>query len=442
MAAKMAELGFTLDASALTIPVADASQPDGAWLNAQTGDLVPGLIEAQFVQPVRWAAAVRQLATATRGKNGSATRVDRIIDVGPGVGVARLVAVALRGSGVMVAAASERVGRDLLLGLAAPGAGKAVNYADFAPRLATLPDGTVVIDNRYTRATGQAPVILGGMTPTTVDVDIVAAAANAGFTAELAGGGQVSEPIFKLRIEELEAKLNPGRDAVLNTLFLDRYLWDMQLGTSRLTQKALAAGRPLRGVTVSAGIPDVEEATQLLRELQRLGAWHNAFKPGTVAQVNQVIAIAEAVPDLTVFMHLEGGKAGGHHSWEDLDELLLSTYHKVRAQPNLVLCVGGGVGDTARGTALLTGAWAEAYGLPRMPVDALIIGTAAMAAAEATTSPQVKQALADARGTDAWVFAGTAEGDVTLGQEPAAGRYPLPGHRRRPLRPPAGHCRW
>ena len=49
------------------------------------------------------------------------------------------------------------------------------------------------------------------MTPTTVDAKIVAAAANAGHWAELAGGGQVTEEIFADRIEELSGLLEPGR---------------------------------------------------------------------------------------------------------------------------------------------------------------------------------------------------------------------------------------
>ena len=43
-------------------------------------------------------------------------------------------------------------------------------------------------------------------------------------------------------------------------------------------------------------------------------------------------------------MQLEGGVAGGHHSWEDLDELLIATYAKIRSFNNVILCVGGGIG--------------------------------------------------------------------------------------------------
>ena len=119
-------------------------------------------------------------------------------------------------------------------------------------------------------------------------------------------------------------------------------------------QRARAAGAPINGVTISAGIPDKAEALALLDELAAAGIWLNAFKPGTVAQVQEVLAIAADTPH-TLWIHLEGGVAGGHHSWEDLDELLLSTYHLIREHENVVLAVGGGIADPERAGALLTG---------------------------------------------------------------------------------------
>ena len=82
------------------------------------------------------------------------------------------------------------------------------------------------------------------MTPTTVDAKIVAAATNAGHWAELAGGGQVTEPIFERRMTEVSALLEPGRAIQFNALFLDPYLWKLQVGGKRLVQKARAAGAP------------------------------------------------------------------------------------------------------------------------------------------------------------------------------------------------------
>ena len=54
------------------------------------------------------------------------------------------------------------------------------------------------------------------------------------------------------------------------------------------------------------------------------------FKPGTVEQIRSVIKIAAEVPTKPVIVHIEGGRAGGHHSWEDLDDLLLATYSELR----------------------------------------------------------------------------------------------------------------
>ena len=51
-----------------------------------------------------------------------------------------------------------------------------------------------------------------------------------------------------------------------------------------------------------------------------------------------------------------------------------------------------------------------------MPVDGILVGTAAMATLEATTSPAVKQLLVDTTGTDHWVGAGKAQGGMASGR--------------------------
>ena len=139
------------------------------------------------------------------------------------------------------------------------------------------------------------------------------------------------------------------------------------------------------------------------------------FKPGTVKQIRQVLAIAREV-DTSVIAHIEGGVAGGHHSWEDLDELLLATYPDLRSVENLVVCVGGGIGTPERAVDYLTGCWAQAHGEAAMPVDGVLIGTAAMATKEATTTDSVKQLLVDTPGITGWVGAGRSDGGITSGR--------------------------
>jgi fatty acid synthase, bacteria type len=369
-------------------------------------DLARAMAESILVDQVDWVAALDDLCAAG---------AHWILDLGPGDILTRLTAPVLRGLGVGIVPAATRGGqRNLFTVGAAPEV--AAPWSSYAPGLITLPDGAVKLSTKFTRLTGRSPMLLPGMTPTTVDARIVAAAANAGHWAELAGGGQVTEEIFTRRIDELTALLAPGRAVQFNALFLDPYLWKLQVGGKRLVQKARAAGAPIDGLVISAGIPDLDEAVALIDELHAAGIAHVTFKPGTVEQIRSVIRIAAEVPTKSVIVHIEGGRAGGHHSWEDLDDLLLGTYSELRSRPNITVCVGGGIGTPERAADYLLGRWSLGYGYPLMPVDGILLGTATMACLEATTSPAVKQLLVDTPGTDAWVGAGKARGGMASGR--------------------------
>ena len=338
-----------------------------------------------------------------------------ILDLGPGDILTRLTAPVIRGLGVGIVPAATRGGqRNLFTVGAVPEVARA--WSTYAPTVVSLPDGRVKLSTKFSRLTGRSPILLAGMTPTTVDAKIVAAAANAGHWAELAGGGQVTEEIFADRIEELSGLLEPGRTYEFNTLFLDPYLWKLQVGGKRLVQKARQSGAAIDGLVISAGIPDLEDAVELIDELNDIGISHVVFKPGTIEQIRSVIRIATEVPTKPVIMHVEGGRAGGHHSWEDLDDLLLATYSELRSRPNITVCVGGGIGTPEQAAEYLSGRWSESYGFPSMPIDGILVGTAAMATLEATTSPSVKRMLVETQGTDQWVGAGKAQGGMASGR--------------------------
>ncbi|MGX9792645.1 fatty acid synthase subunit beta domain-containing protein [Mycobacterium sp. MMS18-G62] len=360
------------------------------------------MTESIFVRPIDWVAEIERL-------HDSGARW--IVDLGPSDTVTRLTAPVIRGLGVGIVPAATRAGqRNLFTVGAEPDVAPA--WSSYKPTTVKLPDGSVKLSTKFTRLTGRSPILLAGMTPTTVDAKIVAAAANAGHWAELAGGGQVTEEIFENRIAELTQLLEPGRAVQFNTLFLDPYLWKLQVGGKRLVQRARQSGAPIDGVVVSAGIPDLEEAVELIDELGSVGIKHVVFKPGTIDQIKSVIKIAAEVPGKDVIVHIEGGRAGGHHSWEDLDDLLLGTYAELRKLPNITVCVGGGIGTPERAAEYLSGRWATEYGFPEMPVDGILVGTAAMATKEATTSPAVKQMLVETTGTDHWISAGKAKGGM------------------------------
>ena len=365
------------------------------------------LARAVLLDPVDWASQVR--AAQARG-------VSWFVDLGPGNVVGRITTDVLEGTGAGIVSAGTLSDIDAL---AVPGEepARTADWSTYAPRLLDLPSGTAV-ETAFSRLTGNSPILLAGMTPTTVDPEIVAAAANAGFWVEMGGGGQVTAEVFASNLAGLQAQLNDGRTAQFNAMFMDRYLWNLQFGGQRVVSKARESGAPLDGVVVSAGIPELDEAPELIATLQSEGFKYIAFKPGTVAQIRHSLQIAKSV-DTTIILHVEDGHAGGHHSWENLDDLLRSTYAEIRREENVILCVGGGIGTPERAADYISGQWALAYDLPLMPVDGVLIGTAAMTAKEAKTQDSVKELLVKTSGVPAseggWVGSGQSKGGMTSG---------------------------
>lgn len=356
-------------------------------------ELALKLANAVLVEPVDWAKQIEKVL------NNVNARELYVLDMGPGEVLGKLTNVLLQGSGAGVVEVGTMNARAKASTTSAAEAEllRTGCWEDFAPRVIDTPAGKKVV-TKFSKLTGKAPVLLAGMTPTTVDPEIVAAAANAGYWAELAGGGQVTEEVFDRNMDSLSKQLQEGATVEFNAMFMDRYLWNLQFGSKRIVPKKRASGAPIDGVVISAGIPELDEAKEIVETLQADGFPYVAFKPGTVEQIRQVVRIAKAVKPATIIAQVEGGSAGGHHSWESLDDLLISTYAQVRECNNLVLVAGGGIGTPSRAADYISGEWSNKYGLPNMPVDAVMIGTAAMTAKEAHTSAQVKRMLVETPG--------------------------------------------
>ena len=389
------------------------------------GDEAARLASTVLVEHVDWAAGMRNLLKS------SSTGDDPlwILDMGPGRVLGRIVSSLAQGTGAGVVDASEGDMRERI-STSDEDPERLQDWNVFLPHVRMV-GGEPRLLTRFSDLTGKPPVLLAGMTPTTVDPGIVAAAANAGYWAELAGGGQVTAEVFDANMDRLSGLLQEGRSIEFNAMYMDRYLWGLQFGSSRIVPRRRAAGAPIDGVVVSAGIPALDEATRLVRDLQAEGFPYVAFKPGTVDQIRQVVAIAKEAAPAAIIMEVEGGQAGGHHSWESLDDLLARTYAQVRACDNIVLVAGGGMGTARIASRYLWGTWSAGRSLPPMPVDAVMIGTAAMTAREALTSPDVKRMLVNTPGLPAstgrdadtdpfaprepWVKAFHVSGDMTSG---------------------------
>jgi fatty acid synthase len=364
------------------------------------------VVRSAMVEMVDWPAQLDRIAD--RGS-------PLVVDLGPGSSMKVLGREHLDGTGATwLSLTTDEEDAAAIR----PGASPAPlgDWSAFVPRLATDSEGQPRLVNRLTEALRCSPVVLAGMTPSTVEAPVVAAAANAGFWSELAGGGQVTAEICWTRFGELQELLAPGAGFHFNALYLDPYLWSLQMGPGGVVRQAIRRGVPISGVTISAGTPPLDEAVRLIEELSADGVEIVTFKPGTVEGIAAVVDIAAALADHTIGIHVEGGLAGGHHSWEDLDALLLDTYADIRRHPNLLLCVGGGIATPADAAKYLLGTWAHRYGRPAMAADGVLIGTAAMATAEACTSQAVKELLVDAPGHRGWVANGDAYGGITSGR--------------------------
>lgn len=368
----LARLGLDFGHVPAKLPVYSCA--DGSRLD-QVSDVQRTLMDIQYTGVVDWPATLASILSAHPG-------LGELWIPGPGPGLRKLTAGLLLGARIRV--------------VAGPDASAPAPSSGSWPEVSTAPDGRVRFSSRFTERTGRKPLILAGMTPTTATARLVAAAANAGYVAELAGGGQVTEGIFRRRLEELATLLAPGATVVLNTLYLDPYLYDLHIRKEGLLFRLKKEGFPLAGFTLTAGLPPVADAVALLDRAAAHGLTVNSFKAGTPEQIEQVIAIAKAAPGHPIIVQLEGGEGGGHHSWYGLRNLLNRSYARLRDLPNVQLAAGGGVRDADDVTALLSGAW---YGgpVPR-PLDAVLVGTLAMACAEAETSPAVKAALVAATG--------------------------------------------
>lgn len=146
----------------------------------------------------------------------------------------------------------------------------------------------------------------------------------------MASGGQVTKEILSDHLGRLGELLEPGRTAQFNTMSLGPYLRSLYSDSRHVVSKKRSAGTPLDGIVIFVGVPELNEAIEPVGHLRSGGFPYVTSKPGTVAQIRQVMQTAcelnEKDADLPPVAMVEGGQAGDHHSWESPPELLFPTY--------------------------------------------------------------------------------------------------------------------
>jgi fatty acid synthase subunit beta len=357
------------------------------------GDIVPTLVRMITRDTVNW-----EKATAFP----DATHV---VDFGPGgisglgiltnrnkegTGVRVILAGVLDGSVQDVGYKSELFDRD---------EERAVILADnwvkeYGPRLIKTSSGQTYVDTKMSRLLGVPPVMVAGMTPSTVPWDFVAATMNAGYHIELAGGGYYNAKTMTAALKKIGNAIPAGRGITVNLIYVNPRAMAWQIP---LLGRLRSEGVPIEGLTIGAGVPSIEVAQEYI---ETLGLKHISFKPGSMEAIQAVINIANANPTFPVLLQWTGGRGGGHHSYEDFHQPVLQMYGRIRRSPNIILVAGSGFGGAEDTYPYLTGAWSKQYGYPPMPFDGCMFGSRMMVAKEAHTSKNAKQAIVDAPGVD------------------------------------------
>ncbi|KAF8473168.1 fatty acid synthase beta subunit dehydratase [Kalaharituber pfeilii] len=399
---------------ALGIPLYETF--DGKDLRDEKGsdNLLPELVRMITNLPVHWEkatifpSATHILDFGPGGTSGLGVLTHRNKD---GTGVRIILAGAMEGTNTEVGYKPELFDRD---------EEDAVKYAvnwvkEHGPKLVQTKQGKTFVDTKFSRLLGRPPIMVAGMTPSTVPWDFVAATMNAGYHIELAGGGYYNEKMLTEALQKIEENTIPGIGITVNLIYVNPRAMAWQVP---LLQKLRSSGVPIEGMTIGAGVPSLEVANEYI---QTLGLKHIGFKPGSVDAIQAVINIAKANPTFPVILQWTGGRGGGHHSYEDFHQPILQMYSRIRRCKNIILIAGSGFGGAEDTYPYLTGVWATKYKYPPMPFDGALFASRMMTAKEAHTSYMAKKAITEAEGVDDkdWekTYKGPAGGVITVRSE-------------------------
>ncbi|KAI8317828.1 hypothetical protein GQ54DRAFT_159319, partial [Martensiomyces pterosporus] len=317
--------GWVLGAADMQIPV--RAGDDGHDIRGEQ-DLTRYLFQSMCSLPVNWPVATDHAGTT------------HIVDFGPGglSGFGSLTFRNVEGQGVSVICAGAAVSRtgsplgtkaDLFKTQLSDVTSAPNWFARHGPRLVrTVHDDQIHINSPMHHILGKPPVMVAGMTPTTSNESFVAAINSAGYYAELGGGGIHTEVDLNNKISNLTSQIEPGQTITLNCMYFDPRQWQFQFPAILRMRRE---GVPITGLCIGGGVPSLENARDIVSSLQSAGFMHIAFKPADASAIRVVLAIAKENSMFPVLLQWTGGRAGGHHSFEDFHQPILETYGAIRS---------------------------------------------------------------------------------------------------------------
>ncbi|KAJ2158045.1 fatty acid synthase alpha subunit Lsd1 [Coemansia sp. RSA 552] len=403
--------GWILDGARLRRPL--KTYEDGRDIRG-ISNLSCYLLKCMLVIPVDWPAAMR------------CPGVTHVVDFGPGgvSGFGALVHRIFEGQGVLTVCAGAfddykgpMAAKYELYKQDPKQLRQVISWArEYRPRLVrSAADNQLHIDTPMSRLLGKPPVMVAGMTPSTISEVFVSAVMRAGYHVELSGGGHFSEPMLRDKVDKILKLVDPGLGVSINSIYINPFLWNIQYPAMQLMRRE---GVPMEGLCIGAGVPSFDVTNEIIANIREVGFRHIGLKPSSVSTIRLVIKIAQANPDFPILLQWTGGRAGGHHSFEDFHQPILETYGSIRAQKNIVLVAGSGFGGVDDTLPYLTGDWSRRFDCAPMPFDGCLFGSRVMVAKEGAASDSVKEAIVAAPGIDdsEWekTYQGPAGGIVTV----------------------------
>ncbi|KAJ2744049.1 fatty acid synthase alpha subunit Lsd1 [Coemansia sp. BCRC 34301] len=259
--------------------------------------------------------------------------------------------------------------------------------AEFGPKLVrTANDGEFCINTPVSHVLGTPTVMVAGMTPTTANEQFAAAINSAGYHVEL-GGGIYTESDLESKIGNLAKLLMPGQGITLNCIYTNQHMWSFRFSAML---RLRAKGVPIEFLLL--------KTLTIIDSLRSTDIRHIVFKPSTAEAIRHFASTVKAHNEFPAVLQWTGGRAGGHHLFEDFHQPILETYALVCACRNIVLVAGPGFGDVKGSLPYLTGNWSVVFGRAPMTFDSILLGSRVMAAKEAGTSRAAKELIVTAPG--------------------------------------------
>lgn len=263
---------------------------------------------------------------------------------------------------------------------------------------------------KFTESLGyQSPYLCAGMTPTSGYLEFVSSAINRGHYAELAGGWFPTHDTFVDGVKELDTMCN-GKPFGINIIYANPRLWNIQFPACLEMKNN---GINIDGITLGAGVPTVDSGNEYVAKMVAAGMRYIGFKPSSRATIIRVLKIAAANPSVAVILQWTGGRAGGHHSYEDFTDPILEMYGRIRLHSNVILIAGSGMGNGIQSLPYLTGTWSSTYGRT-LPFDGILFGSALMACKESCLTDKGKDFLVNCKGSDDWEKCNHVENDTDI----------------------------